>query len=130
MLTLITRVAFVGLLVALPMTVVAQVAQVEAPTSGNGDSRLAYCCNQLISGDARFVAFGSDATNLVPGDTNSNGDIFVRDRTNGITTRVSVSSAGVQSNQSSFVSSLSRNGRYVVFYSNASNLVPGDERPD
>jgi hypothetical protein len=46
--------------------------------------------------DGRFVLFGSDATNLVPGDTNDAADVFVRDRTTGATERLSVSTSGVQ----------------------------------
>ena len=88
---------------------------------GNGDS--AY---GSISGDGRFVAFQSVATNLVANDTNGFGDIFVRDMVAGTTTRVSVSSSGVESNNFSLLPTISANGRYVVFESNASNLVAGD----
>lgn len=79
-----------------------------------------------ISGDGQYIAFMSNATNLVASDTNSTSDIFVRDVQNGTTVRVSVSSAGVQSNSSSSWSSISYDGRYVVFSSNASNLVASD----
>ena len=51
-----------------------------------------------ISADGRFVAFYSEATNLVPGDTNGASDVFVRDRQTGTTRRVSVSSGGAQGN--------------------------------
>lgn len=78
-----------------------------------------------ISGDGRFVAFTSAATNLVPGDSNAFSDVFVRDRVAGTTVRVSVSSTGGQANQSSSAASLSRDGRFVSFLSNATNLVPG-----
>ncbi|MFI2710429.1 hypothetical protein ACH495_09905 [Micromonospora sp. NPDC018662] len=90
---------------------------------GNGESTV-----PSISHDGRFVAFTSYATNLVAGDTNGVADLFVRDRLLGTTTRVSVSSAGVQGNgPSGFTSSMiSGNGRYAIFYSAASNLVPGD----
>ncbi|HEV7650421.1 MAG TPA: hypothetical protein VGP26_19925 [Actinophytocola sp.] len=77
-----------------------------------------------ISADARDVTFSSVASNLVPGDTNGEGDVFVRDVIAGTTTRVSVSSTGAQGNGQSFQSST--NGRYVAFVSSASNLVPGD----
>ena len=53
-------------------------------------------CSPSISADGRFVAFLSDATNLVPGDTNGAGDVFVRDRQTGTTERVSVGPGGVQ----------------------------------
>ena len=79
-----------------------------------------------ISANSRFVAFGSNATNLVPGDTNNSGDIFLRDLSANTTTRISVDSAGNQGNGNSFVSSISADGRFVVFSSDASNLVPGD----
>ena len=79
-----------------------------------------------ISGDGRFVSFSSSATNLVPGDTNGDQDIFVHDRQTGETTRVSVSSDGGQSDDDSFDSAISANGLVVSFWSNATNLVPGD----
>jgi Tol biopolymer transport system component len=79
-----------------------------------------------ISADGRFVAFLSDASNLVPGDTNGVKDVFVRDRRTGTTRRVSVSSAGAQSKDSSDHPALSADGRLVAFQSGASNLVPGD----
>jgi Ca2+-binding RTX toxin-like protein len=79
-----------------------------------------------ISADGRFVAFYSFASNLVPGDTNGRSDIFVRDTLTNTTTRVSVDSAGNQGNSSSTEPSISADGRFVVFYSFASNLVPGD----
>ena len=79
-----------------------------------------------ISGDGRFVAFNSDATNLVSGDTNRARDVFVHDRQTSETTRASVGPEGVEANGDSFAPALSRDGRYVVFSSIASNLVPGD----
>lgn len=79
-----------------------------------------------ISSDGRSVAFQSGAWNLVPGDTNATGDVFVRDRQSGITTRVSVSSSGAQDNGLSTDAAISADGRVVAFASNASNLVPGD----
>ena len=79
-----------------------------------------------ISGDGRFVVFTSSATNLVPGDTNSVADVFVRDRQTGTTERVSVDSAGNQGNAGSSGVGISGDGRFVVFTSSATNLVPGD----
>ncbi len=79
-----------------------------------------------LSRDARFVAFESTATNLVPNDTNGVGDIFVHDRKTGKTERVSVGPGGVQANGPSRYPSISGDGRYVQFWSVASNLVPGD----
>jgi Tol biopolymer transport system component len=79
-----------------------------------------------ISDDGRFVAFNSNAANLVPGDTNGTWDIFVRDLRAGRTSRVSVSSTGVQGNDISYPPDISGDGRRVAFFSIASNLVPGD----
>jgi Tol biopolymer transport system component len=79
-----------------------------------------------ISADGRYVAFASNASNLVPGDTNGHWDVFVRDRQLGTTERVSVDSGGAQANADSLEPSISADGRYVAFWSNASNLVPGD----
>ncbi len=79
-----------------------------------------------LSADGRYVAFDSDATNLVSGDTNGYYDVFVHDRQTGVTERVSVSSSGAQGNDHSYMPSLSADGRFVAFYSYANNLVPGD----
>jgi Tol biopolymer transport system component len=79
-----------------------------------------------ISADGRFVAFASVATNLVPGDTNGTADVFVRDRLTGTTRRVSFGPGGVQGNDHSAGGSISADGRFVAFVSNATNLVPGD----
>jgi len=79
-----------------------------------------------ISANGRFIAFVSDATNLVQGDTNAKTDIFVRDRKKGTTIRVSVNSAGGEGNDDSSRPSISKNGRFVAFESRASNLVTGD----
>lgn len=96
------------------------------------------CWGPALSADGRFVAFASDASNLVPDDQNAAADVFVHDRQTGETTRVSVSSAGTEANgHSARVSggmtgrsesrpALSADGRFVAFDSVASNLVPGD----
>lgn len=79
-----------------------------------------------ISGNGRYVAFTSRASNLVPNDTNGTWDVFVHDCSTGMTERISVSSAGAQGNGFSMGSSLSHDGRYVCFMSLASNLVSAD----
>jgi Tol biopolymer transport system component len=79
-----------------------------------------------ISADGRYVAFHSFAWNLVVGDTNGGMDIFMRDRFSGITQRISVDSRGMQANGQSYSASISGDGRFVAFWSYASNLVPGD----
>ena len=83
-----------------------------------------------VSGDGRFVAFSSDASDLVPFDTNGVEDVFIRDLVTGVTTRVSISSNGAQGKYESFYPSLSADGRYVAFQSAADNLVPGESYYD
>jgi Tol biopolymer transport system component len=114
----------------------AQAAPVDAPGGGGSTSRISVSSMEVqaddaslgtwISGDGRYVAFTSEASNLVPGDTNAWPDAFVRDRQAGTTVRITVSSTGAQANSDSFVTSMSPDGRYVAFQSYASNLVPGD----
>lgn len=84
-----------------------------------------------ISGSGRFVAFVSAADNLIVGDTNRSEDIFVRDTCAEVaepcfpsTTRVSVSTDGLQADGASTMAALSADGRFVAFVSNASNVVP------
>ncbi len=79
-----------------------------------------------ISGDGRFVAFKSSATNLVAGDNNGVNDIFVHDRQATSTERVSIDSGANEANSSSEFPSISADGRFVAFLSTASNLVAGD----
>jgi Tol biopolymer transport system component/pimeloyl-ACP methyl ester carboxylesterase len=79
-----------------------------------------------ISSDGRYVAFASWASNLVPGDTNGQEDIFVHDRQTGATERVSVDSSGNQATSNSYVPAISANGRYVAFACWDCNLVSGD----
>jgi Tol biopolymer transport system component len=76
-----------------------------------------------MSGDGRFVAFISCASNLVAGDTNGYHDVFVHDRLTGMTERVSVSSAGEQGDADAHAASISAGGRFVAFDSWANNLV-------
>jgi Ca2+-binding RTX toxin-like protein len=88
---------------------------------GNG-----YSGFSSISGDGRYVAFQSYASNLVSGDTNDIEDIFVYDRELNTTKQVSVDDNGTQGNNSSYSPSISEDGLYVSFASYADNLVPGD----
>jgi Tol biopolymer transport system component len=94
-------------------------------TSGNGASR-----GSVMTGDGRYVAFVSTASNLVPGDTNGIADVFVRDLQAGTTTLASV---GAITNSNPLITGtvtssespeITPDGRYVVFYSTATNLVP------
>jgi hypothetical protein len=82
--------------------------------------------NAAISRNGRFITFNFDPDNMVPGDTNDTTDVFVHDMTSGETTRVSVDSNGNEGNRSSIEPSISGDGRFVAFWSNATNLVLGD----
>jgi PKD repeat protein len=97
------------------------VSKSSAGVAGNSNSG-----TPAISADGRYVAFFSSATNLVAGDTNGMRDVFVHDRQTNTTTRVSVSTAGAQGNANSLDAFISPDGRYVGFYSDASNLVAND----
>jgi Tol biopolymer transport system component len=79
-----------------------------------------------ISADGRYVAFLSDASNLIAGDTNHVRDIFVRDLVAGTTERVSVASDGTPQNSDAAYPSISADGSRVAFASFATNLVPND----
>ena len=79
-----------------------------------------------LSADGRFVAFVSSGSDLVVGDANLADDVFVRDRLLGVTQRVSVSTFGDEANGGSYSSSISADGRFIAFTSEASNLVPDD----
>jgi Tol biopolymer transport system component len=97
------------------------VSKTETGVQGDNTSE-----DPAVSADGRFVAFRSDATNLVPSDTNGRTDVFVKDRQTGLVERVSVSSAGIEPNNSCFDPAISGNGRFVSFSSHATNLVDGD----
>ncbi len=79
-----------------------------------------------ISDDGRYVAFESMASNLVANDTNGQRDIFIRDRIEKTTERVSVASDGTQANNHASLHSISDDGRYITYCSNANNLVAND----
>jgi Tol biopolymer transport system component len=98
--------------------------RISQPAGGGEPNNTSY--NPALSPNGRYIAFDSYASNLTPGDTNDDADVFVYDRTAGTTERVSVSSAGDQGNYASYESSISADGRFVSFNSGASNLVPSD----
>lgn len=96
-----------------------------ASVGGNGFSGNEFSSEPAISGDGRYVAFTSAATNLVTGDTNQVPDVFVRDLLTGTTTLASVSTNGGFGNHLSYSPVISTDGRYVLFSSEAQNLAPG-----
>jgi Tol biopolymer transport system component len=96
---------------------------IAAPMPSNGNSVPSYS----LSADASHILFYSEASNLVPGDTNKLADLFVRDQGSGISERVNVAGNGAQANgETGLVGDISDDGRYVAFYSSASNLVDED----
>lgn len=90
-------------------------------TQGDVDSM-----HGTVSANGRWVAFDSSATNLVAGDSNGKSDVFVHDRKTHVTERVSVASDGSEGTGNSVLPSISADGRWVAFFSGASNLVDGD----
>lgn len=89
---------------------------------GNGESYF-----PRLSSDGRFITFSSDAGNLVPGDTNKQTDVFLYDQKIRQTSLISHSPDGKPANGASSYSSISADGRFIVYNSYASNLVVGDE---
>jgi uncharacterized repeat protein (TIGR01451 family) len=93
--------------------------------SSSGRQGEGFSSAPAISDDGRFVAFDSDATNLVQGDQNNTTDVFRHDRDTGETILISVNSAGQQGDSSSHAPAISADGRFVVFHANSS-LAPED----
>jgi hypothetical protein len=99
------------------------------PSGGGGDS-----WGPILSPNGRYVLFASTANNLLLTSNNTalplmgspKLNVFLRDRTNGSTTLVSVNSNGVGGNGDSIPTGISTNGRYACFESTASDLVTGD----
>lgn len=84
--------------------------------------------DRSISADGRYVVFMSDAANLVRPHEKYLIEVFVRDRVAHTTRLISVSTSGLQGDGNSPEASISSDGRFVAFDSEASNLVPGDHR--
>ena len=80
----------------------------------------------VISGNGRFVAFESQASNLVAGDHNQLSDVFVYDRESGNTHRVSVNSDDIEANGESLRPQISADGQFISFYSSANNLIESE----
>lgn len=105
-----------------PQVELASVASDGTPANSNSGSA-------ALSPDGRFLAFTSFADNLAPNDTNQNTDIFLRDRSCGVTLRVSVATDGTEGNLASLtpsVSALAGDTIFIAYISNATNLVAND----
>jgi photosystem II stability/assembly factor-like uncharacterized protein/6-phosphogluconolactonase (cycloisomerase 2 family) len=85
-----------------------------------------YAQSPIISANGRYVAFESDATNLVADDTNDSNDVFVYDRDTDTIERISINDEGAEGDSSSSAPAISSDGRYVAFQSSATNLVADD----
>ncbi len=94
-------------------------------SAAGGSTSNNYSQSPAISRDGRFVAFESTSTDLVAGGTNGTTHIFVRDLQTAVTVLISAPN-GVQGTHHSHEPALSADGRYVVYESLATNLVPGD----
>ncbi|MBK8173117.1 MAG: hypothetical protein IPK60_22670 [Sandaracinaceae bacterium] len=101
------------------------ISTTRASVSSAGVQATNASANAQVSGDGRFVAFYSDANNLVPSDANGQTDAFVRDTMFGTTERVSLSSAGLELSGLSVPTGISSDGRFVAFLTNAA-AGPGD----
>lgn len=132
----VTYVAFSGINLTDVFALDRQMGLVSPVSVGmNGAQQNAPSYQGVLSASGHHVLFSSDASNLVPRDTNNQRDFFVRDLQAGRTTRVSVSSRGVQGNAlsgapNSIMPRFSADGRLVCFDSNATNLDAGDSGSD
>jgi Tol biopolymer transport system component len=97
---------------------------VSVNTDGTGDDRVDSYDANALSADGRFVVFSSLSTQLVEGDTNHVGDVFVRDRATGTNHLMSVASDGTQGTSDSLLPSISGDGRFVAFRSNSDEFAP------
>ena len=93
--------------------------------NNSGDPANSAAAGVSVSGDGRYAVFESFADNLVAGDTNSKTDIFLHDRQNGITRRISVSTTGDEGDDASYDAQISDDGSTVVFTSDADTFLPG-----
>lgn len=99
---------------------------IRASVSSDGTQGNERSYHPSLSSDGRYVAYYSEATNLVSGDTNGDNDVFLHDRVTRQTTRVSVNTNGTQGNANSEYPAISGDGRYIAFTSGATTLVTGD----
>ena len=114
-----------------PLQLVSVLSPARGPANSGGGDSLA----PIMSPDGRYVLFASTANNLASPATNTLGavvnppalNVFLRDRSNGTTVLVSVDATGMGvGNANSLPVGISTNGRFALFESSASNLVPGD----
>lgn len=118
-------VALIALL-APPASATSVTERISVGLRGAQSSDFGVSSTSSVSSSGRFIAFESAADNLVPGDTNANSDVFLRDRKAGTTRRMSLGPAGVQGSGPSRGAVVAPGGRYVGFSSLATNLIAND----
>ena len=117
----------VACLIAAPVAAEAEVVEtIRVSVASDGTQSDGYSEAARISGDESTIVYHSNASNLVPADTNSRHDVFAYDLATATTTRVSVHSNGTEANGPSFLPAISSDGSTIAYSSEASNLVPGD----
>jgi Tol biopolymer transport system component len=94
--------------------------------ASNGGPANSYAGPDSISADGRYVAFSTDATNILPGLTTQLHRSYLRDRQAGTTSLITANSQGEAADAYSWSAQLSADGRFAAFASVAKNLVPGD----
>jgi Tol biopolymer transport system component len=94
--------------------------------SAAGRAKTSFSFRPWLSGDGRYVAFDSDSPNLITGDTNGKRDIFVYDRATSVTSRVSIGVSDAEADGDSQRPTVSGDGRYIAYWSEATNLVKDD----
>ncbi len=100
--------------------------RVSVDNAGQESFRFHHSTSPSFSADGRFVAFESEASNFVTGDNNAHRDIFVYDRLARAVELISINDLGLQANNNSSLPTISADGRFVTFQSDASNLSPSD----
>lgn len=99
-------------------------------TVTGGASAVGFTAESFLSANGRYVAFASSATDLVPGGTNDVGNVFLRDLRRRTTELISVTHDGSPADDASWTGGVSADGRYVLFVSMATNLLPGGPPPN
>ncbi|MFI9363309.1 TolB family protein [Kitasatospora sp. NPDC053057] len=102
-----------------------------ASVADDGSPLNAATSDASISADGRYVAFSTTATNVVPGQAKHAGDVYVRDRWTGHTELItggSLTTGDDETIRSADSPTLSRDGRYVAYASNRTDLAPGVRR--
>lgn len=127
-----TRSVLLAMLISIPVVVAPAAAQVahimyRATFGYDGTPPMQSTEEPFLSGRGRYIAFSSNASNLVPGDTNNRGDCFVLDQATHLIQRVNITWDGRQSNDHGLQVRTSEDGRYAVFYTWASNMIPDDK---